>query len=381
MSASREARERVSSARAAGARVSSVRWLASAACVCVLLGAWLVFATPRADTAPTEQLALERLLPEGALAGRKVAAIEISAPGRALTILHVRSKGRWRVREAYGAPSDTAAVEAFLEDVTEARGLALAADPSRADAFGFTDAGLVRVTLHGPKVLDAPGGDPLASIEFGELVHGRACARRVEVGAEHGAWLDLDRDVCGRLGALDADVPPLADAHFLAASLPEGAGGLVRMRVERRDAPALEIAHAAPPGGGEPVWTLTRDGSAVPCPPWRAGGYMGFLLRGTGNLFAPAARVSELGFTPPFARVVLTASGGGEIELSVSELQAGGLAWVWNHTTNVVLRTDAAGQRLVAPLAEDFLDTQRVNPWESWLANRGTIERPSEKAR
>lgn len=361
-------------------RARSLGWLAWSAGACLVFGAWLAAAGPRPGATPATALALERLVPEGSLAGRKVAAIEISAPARGLTFLHARSKGRWRLREAYGAPSDAAAVDAFLKDVTEARGLALAADTARASEFGFTDQGLVRVTLHGAKVLDAPGGDPLATLEFGELVHGRACARRVGSGTEPGPWLDLDRDVCGRLGALDADLPPLSDAHFLAASLPDDAAGIVHMHVERRDAPPLDIAYAVPPGGGEPGWTLARGGATEACLPWRAGGYMSFLLRGTGNLFAPAARVSELGFAPPFARVVLTASGR-EIELSVSELQPGGIAWVWNRTTNVVLRIDAAGQRLVAPLAEEFVDARRPNPWESWLANRGTVERPSEKPR
>lgn len=342
-----------------------------AALAALALGLVCAALLSRRTDGAARQLALEGLVPRAALEGRTVAALSIALPGRELSWLHVRSKGRWRSREAFGASSDAAALETLLEELLDARGLVLDAGADVARAFASPE--LVRLALHGPQVLDAPGRDTLVELEFAPLVGGRALARR----AGETRIFDLDRDLVGQLGRLDDPaLPPLVDLHFSAASLEPGALGFTRMTIARRAAEPLHIERGAPaPGASDASWTLTQATTRSECPPWRAGGFMGLLLRGTGSGFASPARAAELGLEAPFATLTLEPEHGPTLEWRLSPLQPGGDAWLWNRATNVILRVDAATHALLAPDAAQFLDTARPNPWERWLANYGPAQR------
>jgi hypothetical protein len=344
-----------------------MRWILLPLLGCALLLG--VGALQRRTPMDREQaLTIERLLAAEELAGRNVAAISIQAPDRGLSFLHVRSQGRWRLREAFGAPSDQAAIEAFLRELLDAHALALPTTRVPEAEYGFSGPGFLRITLHGPKVLDSPQGDPLASVELSAPLNGRVFARR----GKRACVLDLDRDLGARLGPLsDTGLPPLVDAHFVAASLPVGALGLTSMTIERADQPPLAIQQQPPAAGAsEPGWNMLQDGTQRECLAWRAGGYMALLLRGQGRSFASPARAAELGLAPPYAKLTLSAESGKPVELLVSELQPGGRAWLWNKSTNVVLEIDAELQRMLAPEAADFVDERRPNPWERFLESR-----------
>lgn len=304
---------------------------------------------------------------------RTVAALSVEAPDGARW-LFARSKGRWRAREAYGAFLDENALQAWLAALLDARGVVVETESARAGAFGLAPDRLVRVGLHGTKVLDAADRDTVAAFELGRGAGGRTFARR----AGESAILELDRDVLAPLGPLSADgaplLPALVDRHLLAGSLDAGVLGFRELAIERRGE-RLVLRRGAATSDAEPTWTLAHDGREDEALPWRAGGFLGLLLRGEALGFAPPSQSAALGLDAPWTRLVLVPDAGEPIELAVSERTAANEGWVWNRRTNLVMRVDARTHAELAPDAAAFLTKDGGNPWERWLKNLGPTER------
>lgn len=349
--------------------------LALGACCAVLLA--LVFARARgANDGRAAAQPLEKLIALADAQRTRVAALSLEAPGRDVHWLLARSKGRWRVREAFGAFADEELVQELLAALLDARGIVVEErqDAGALASLGFAREQLVTLGLHGPKVLDAPDRDLIASVELGARVRG-APGRFARRGGGDPRVLELDRDLGRFLGTLaPGELPPLVDRHLIAGALESGALGLRRMTSTRRDGSVIEIARAAESGdeqAGPPRWTISASGSAPrECPVWRAGGYMGAWMRGLAQGFAPSSRAAELGLDAPFARVRLEPDRGAPIELAIGDLEPDRSAYVWNRATNVLMRIDATLHAQLAPDVEAFLDLTRPNPWEIFLQSR-----------
>ncbi|MBK7878102.1 MAG: hypothetical protein IPJ77_20785 [Planctomycetes bacterium] len=349
----------------------------------VVLGALvLVLVTLRAalvGTAPQERGAIERLAGSALGDRRTVAALSVEAPGGARW-LFARSKGRWRAREAFGAFLDEAALQGWLAAILDARGVVVERDPARADAFGLGADAVVRIGLHGPKVLDAADRDVVLQFDVGRGAGGRTFARRA--GAD--AVLELDRDVLAALGPIAerspqsggaVRLPALVDLHLLAGSLEPGVLGFREITLERRGGERLVLRRVPGDDGTEPRWTLAHDGVEEDALPWRAGGFLGLLLRGEAIGFASVSEAPALGLEAPFARLVLVPDAGETIVLALSDRTAANDGWVWNRRTNLVLHVDATTHAELAPDAAAFLRKEGGNPWERWLRNLGPTAR------
>jgi hypothetical protein len=333
--------------------------------LCAALAAGAAVLGPRGP-APAEP-ALVRLAADLALERRTVAAVSVEVRGRDVRWLFARSKGRWRAREAFGAFLDEHAFQAWLADLLDARGLVVSDDPARAAEYGLAPELLVRVGLHGPRVLDAENRDELAVFELGRGPDGRTFGRR----AGSAETCELDRALLEPLGALEpGSLPRFVDTHLLAGSLEPGVLGFRRIAIERRDGPRIELARDAAEDGSA-AWRVASDGAESTAIAWRAGGLLGFLLRGHGRAFAPPSEAAGHGLDAPFARLVLEPDAGAPVELLLSDLSLAKEAWLWNRRTNVLLRVDAETHRQLTPEPEDFTDPGRPNPWERWLQNLG----------
>ncbi len=317
--------------------------------------------------------ALEALVPRSGTERPIVAALSLAAPGRGVEWLFVRTQGRWRVREAFGAFAEDEAMQELLATLLDARGVVVdpgaESDTALGARFSLTDATLVRIELHGSKVLEAPDRDVLARIELGARVPNASGVFARRGGG--GPVLELDRSLDAWTGGLEpGELPPLVDRHLVAGSLAPGALGLRRMILEKRGGARLIVERDDAGGDAPPHWSLSVDGARRECPPWRAGGYMGAWLRGLAVAFEPAARARELGFAAPFARARLEPDSGEPIELEIGDLEPDRRAYVWNRRTNVLMRIEGSLQPLLAPELADFVDGTRANPWETFLQSQ-----------
>lgn len=319
---------------------------------------------------------IERLITKERLAGRSLAAVSVEKPGGD-SLLYVRSKGRWRCREAFGAVADAEAVKALIESLVEARGVALTEDSTQEHALGLDADKRSTIGLHGPKVLDKTDRDLYFAFEVGavfdEGLHGRALVR--EKGSAR--VLEIDHDPLRSIGSTSDGIPPLIDTHLLAASTGSGFRGFKQFFIDLADTTGrtgftggasliLKSAPGKDPAAG-PDWSLEHDGQIDPCPAWRAGGYTSLFIRARCIGLARPARAKDLGLDPPAARLTLVPNEGDPIQIDVSALNPAHEVWVWNRLTNVVMQVTPEVRAMMVPDAAMFLDESRPNPWEEWL--------------
>jgi len=305
------------------------------------------------DFAPRVEKLLE--LP----AGTSVAALTLGSPELGPELVYVRAKGHWRSREAFGAICEESAVEALIASCTQTRGEELTRDPAREARYGLGPEARLSITLHGPKFLDQPDRDVLATLEFG-----RGFGRR----AGTPAILELDRDPHALLARPAKDLPPFVDTRLLAGCFGPGFAGFRRMELAYADGRAF-VLETAPPATPDtpPEWTLVRDGSRENALVWRPGGYTSLWIRARAKGFGNPKLAASLGLEHPFLRITLLPTEGEKIELCLGERSLANEAWLWNRRTNVLMRIDGELVAEMAPEASAFTDAVRANPWERWL--------------
>jgi hypothetical protein len=300
---------------------------------------------------------VERLVPPERLGGRTVAALSLVEDGRER--LYLRSKGLWRARDSYGAVCDASAVEAFLRDVLQARGVALPGDGAQALASGAP--GALRVALHGPRVLAEDGGDVLAAVEYAAPASGAAFAR-------------LDGD--GRVLAVDGDPrrrleerEPFLDRRVLAGIFTPEFAGFERIFVDTADS-GFELDSETPAAGEQRAWFVVSGGARSPASFWRVGGYVSLWVRLRWDEVLDPRAAAGLGLDPPLARITLQPSAGAPFEVRVAAPDAAGRLAIQNGATGVVMAVRADLLPLVVPAASELTREDGANPWEAWLAPR-----------
>jgi len=313
---------------------------------------------------------IEQLVAKESIAGRTVAAVRVESPSTTASLLYLRAKGIWRCREVPGSVADTALVEALLASILDARGVEMTRDPARATAYGLDDAHRIRVSLHGPKVLDIDGdGDMILSFDIGTAFDDGARGRAFVRSKDGAAILEIDRNPRGLLEKPSAEnLPPLLDTRLLAGSTGAGFAGFKQFFFDGADGSSFELVSDPPKKEGDvPEWFLARDGKREPVLPWRVGGYESVWIRGHYDGLASPARAKALGLDPPRMKITLVPSAGDPIEMLVGSVTPANLLHVWNKKTNAIYVLPGALAPLIAPELKMFVEKEGGNPWEAWL--------------
>ncbi len=287
--------------------------------------------------------------------------------------LYARVGGIWRCVTHFAAVADADLVGALHAAFFEAHAEVRDAEPASLATYGLGDQRL-RVTFHGPRVLEADDRDVLLAFEVGAALDGHGFVRRegepAVLAIDAAPRALLDRPVT-------QSVPPLLDRRVL-AGLPKGPSvGFERFRFQRLEGESFEVRREAV-GGDEPGWRWVLRRGATPAdgdpgepvPPERAFGFISFALRANWFGFANPAAADDLGRTPAVGAVRLTPLGAREgevIELVVGQPRPQGLSSIQNRSTGMLVQVDAQTARLFAPDAGAFVDPNRENPWQLWL--------------
>ncbi len=307
--------------------------------------------------------AVERLIPTQRLENRTIAAFGIESDGTRL--LFVRAKGQWRCREAFGAVCDSSEVEPFLDDLLETRGSLVSVGPGGVERAGLADAGGLRLTLHGSKVLADPARDLIAAVLFAPTRGGSAFA--MLEGVER--VLSVDHDPRASLSTSGRPAP-LIDTRILAGSFPPGFAGFQRIFVDRAEG-SIELTSSAPSSAGvERKWDLVENGVPRAALLWRVGGYVSMWVRLRYDALVDPRSAAALGLDPPYATITLAPSSGEPFEVRVSAPDAANRVHLWNRGTNVAATVRAELLPLLVPTSTEFTREDGGNPWEAWLAPR-----------
>lgn len=190
-----------------------------------------------------------------------------------------RVEGRWRCLSAFEAPADGRAIGALLDALAGAEGFVVGSGAEAAPRFGIHTAGAIEIAVEGPRALQSPGGDPVATFDVGAAPAGRdECFVRLRGTPE--VW-SLGTDLRALVEPAAPGLPPLLPASAIPEDWRTAAEGLERIALVEDDAEAWALVRTAiafdpehPPAGGKPwTWVLERDGVASACDDERAEAY------------------------------------------------------------------------------------------------------------
>lgn len=187
-----------------------------------------------------------------------------------------RVEGRWRCLSAFDAPADGRAIGALLDALAGAEGFVVGTGTEAAPRFGINAPETIEIAVEGPRALQSPGGDPLATFDVGAAVPGRA-EGFVRLRGTPEIW-SIGTDLRALLEPAAPGLPPLLPSGAVPddwRSAAEGLASLARLddgvEVWRLVRTAVAIDPEHPPAGGRPwTWVLERGGIATPCDDERA---------------------------------------------------------------------------------------------------------------
>ena len=315
---------------------------------------------------------VRRLVPAALLEGKSVAAIRVEDAARREGLLYARTSRGWRCLSRYGVPADEARLSGYLEQLLEAQGILQTQDAGRADRFGLDPPRLLRVSLHGPRVLQDRSHDLIALVEIGAtLPGGRGTYARS--GMSQGVIAvdaDLRRDLSWPKAA---GLAPLVDPRIVPAVWSSSVnverievhpvGAAFDLRKRARPAKREELLAGALPW----EWVLVTGGGQQNAEPVSSNAYARFLQSATYNLALDPRLADGLGLDRPRARVVLHPAEGQPVEIQIGgPAPAGGVA-VRNALTQSVFAVDSEVGALLVPRAEALRGAAKVTPWDAWL--------------
>ncbi len=316
-----------------------------------------------APRAMADDLAVERLVDPERLAGHTTAALTLESQGAAVTYL--RAKGLWRCREAFGAVCVTEEVENLIASVLDTRGVLTCDGAECAARCGIDEPDVLRLALHGAKILTAPDRDTLVELAFAPSRGNATFA--AAVGSER--VLSVDRDPRALLDTVNRPAP-LVDTRVLAGCFAPGFAGFRRMFVDRGDN-SIDLSSADPETSGvDRTWQIEAEGTRRDALVWRVGGYVSLWVRLRWDRAEDPRTAAALGLDPAFATITLAPNIGEPFEIRVSAPDPANRVHLWNRATNVVASVRAELLPLLVPVPADFTRAEGGNPWESWLAPR-----------
>jgi hypothetical protein len=315
---------------------------------------------------------LRRLVPPALLEGKSVAAIRVEDTARREGLLYARTSSGWRCLSRYGVPVDEARLSGYVERILEAQGILQRLDAGSTDRFGLDPPRLLRVSLHGPRVLQDRGHDLIALAEIGATLPGGR-GTYVRSGMSHeviAVDADLRRDLTWPKAA---GLAPLVDPRIVPAAWSSSAN-VERIAVHPTGA-AFELRKRARPATREEIlagalpweWVLVTGGSQQTAAPGPSNAYARFLESATYDLALDPRLADGLGLDRPRARVVLYPAEGKAVEIQIGgPAPAGGIV-VKNALTQSVFAVDSQVAALLVPRAEALRHAAKVTPWDSRL--------------
>jgi hypothetical protein len=182
-----------------------------------------------------------RVLSKRAYAELDLAAIRLEYGDGRPAQTFVPIQGTWRCLEAFQAPADAAALEAFIGAVTTAEGYVQSEDPALAASYGIGARDGVRFSICGKNVVQDPAHDVQWSCDLGATrPDGEGSFLRPGGTTEVWAVDKSPRELLA--AATRPGVPPLVDPTIVGKGWVAAARGIDRMFVDRADGTSFELA-------------------------------------------------------------------------------------------------------------------------------------------
>jgi len=331
---------------------------------------------------------VRQLIPPGKREGKLVAAIQVEEPSRKESSLYGHVRGSWRCLSLWGVMADEARIRGLLEKLFNAQGIVQSRDRARMPDYGLDEKNVLRLSLHGPRILERRGRDVLQSFDVGFPVPGgNGCYVRVSGSDE---VIAIDENLREELARPEeSTLPPLLDPHVIPAIWP-GKAGIRRISIEREDGEKFEIARRDKSLSPDELragkipwdWILRKDGNEVTCDPLVSTAYVMFLQRAPYTALIDPRTLPDLGLDKPSARLILRSPegegqeggsplGSGALEIAIGRKGSGpgsgsGVP-VENRLTQNLFEVSSEVAGLMAPRSEQLTRADRANPWEPWL--------------
>jgi hypothetical protein len=341
--------------------------------------------SPRAG-ARAQPLEYARLLEGTRAATEPVAGLRIALEGQRLEYFYVRTKGRWVCASAFKAPCDDARVEAFIQALSQARGLVRSEAGAAALEFGLESEQAIEVSLHGRALVEREDRDLLARLKLDGLWSAADSAKsgtsRFAQVAGRTATLETVFDAPALLGTrFQVDFPPLLDVRLVPQAFPSAGAFVEQVRLDVPGREPLELVRApreVVEGTQDPLaalsftWSRMSAGAPQPVHPMIAEGYATFLLRAPYvGLADPRTSERLLGELGARARIALRDSSGASVELVLGAPALDGSSFALNAGVPLLGEVEGALRPLLLPEREAFAapggEKPPANPWDAWL--------------
>lgn len=299
-----------------------------------------------------------------------LSALRLEHAGQPL-LTYGRVRGRWRQIETHLAPADVSAIEGLVKGLLDAQGFVVSDEPSEAALWGVATPEGWRVSLCGPKVLEAPDGDVQLAVDLGASVpeDGGSFVRR---RGSREVWA-IDADPRSFLEPPVAGLPPLLEPYVVPRDWPGWGQGLRRIEVRRAEGERFVLerrpVEVTPDElrAGKPPWTwiLAPGPAERPAAELPAHAFSLFLQRIPFVDVVDPARLEELGQAS--GELVLEGEDGSRLSVRLGAADAAGRALAWNDDTRTLFAVEAEVAPLALPGVQAFLEGATENPWDPWL--------------
>ncbi|MFT7465030.1 MAG: hypothetical protein ACI9EF_003391 [Pseudohongiellaceae bacterium] len=350
------------------------------------LFAWDQELSTQQDQARAASTQVESLVPEDARENMTVAMVTLEEGGGeeagGLTFEFLRSKGRWRCRQAFAAVANGEALIKLVDTLLQSEGLLQSDVPERAADYGLGTASSWMVTLHGPQALSDPDGDVLLQVEVGDSLK-----------ALDGGFVRLPADSAGRdsqaVWAIDSDprtllardparswLPPMLDARLVPPDWPGRGARVSRVLVERSDGAQyrlerreVDVPEARQLQGELPYkWvSVHADGTEVAPSPDHVIAFSVFLRLATWADMLDPERAEAIVMNRLKARMVIEPTHGDPLVLYFGEPDVNGTAPVVNALTQTLHAVRGDVVQMLLPDEAELLDAAGPNPWGDML--------------
>lgn len=328
-----------------------------------------------------------RLVPAEEKQGLSLSALRLERAGTGV-LTYGRVRGRWRSLDTSLAPADLGAIERLVGGLLDAQGFVVSEEVSEAAAWGIGAPTSWRVSLCGPRVLEAPDGDVQLAFDLGASVPDEG-GSFVRLRGAREVWA-IDADPAALLEPPVAGLPPLLEPYVVPRDWEGWSQGLTRLAVrhaagsrfalERR---AVEVTPEELRAGRAPwEWVLVPDAGPGAAPPVTTGVTTGerpaaglpahafslFVQRlSYVDVLDPARRAELLEGTRRPDELLLGAEGGATLVLRLGAPLEDGRVPLWNEATGTLYAVEAELAALALPGVEAFLEGSDANPWDPWL--------------
>jgi hypothetical protein len=278
-----------------------------------------------------------------------------------------RVEGTWRCLSAFDAPADARAIAGLLDGLAGAEGFVVARGTDAATRYGINTPTTIEIAVEGPRALQSPGGDPVATFDVGSGLPGRDEAY-VRVRGTPEVWV-IGSNPRALLEERPApDLPPLLPRSAIPDAWRVEAGGIDHLALVVDGAEAWRLVRTPvvldperPPVSGRPwTWQLERGGQGTDCDDERAETFVRLVdsLPYVG-LLDPARR-AELAPRTPSVSLRLTGRTGPALDLTLHEALANGLVPLTVEDDGPIVLLEAGVAEGLVPPPESLLASEEA---------------------